>query len=168
MENQIKGVFTTTDGHKIEMSMDKNQLAALTAEQTKPKRWRAKYGDVYYFVDSDGPVESNEEVGDEHDDYFHASGNYDKTKEEALQRRADNLGRMRLRDRIAELNGDWKAKFVDEQQQNWCFEQTDEVLCLYRYHGTQTADTWKYFKSVEIGEQLQKEFTEEELRKYLF
>lgn len=46
------------------------------------KRWRAKIGEVYYYIDSDGTITVKEECGTTMDDGRYKFGNYAKTKEE--------------------------------------------------------------------------------------
>ena len=48
-----------------------------------PKRWRAQAGNLFYYITSDGDIESDyEDFSDENTDIYNL-GNYFKTKEEA-------------------------------------------------------------------------------------
>lgn len=62
------------------------------------KRWRAKYGGEYWYLDDCGVVLSNEECGDDTDDFRYSIGNYFKTEAEAEAYKEYLLARQVLLD----------------------------------------------------------------------
>lgn len=53
----------------------------------KPKRWRAKHGEEYCFINAIGKIEWTKEYGVAPDDIFHEFGNYFRTEEQAEKAR---------------------------------------------------------------------------------
>ena len=62
------------------------------------KRWRAKRGGKYWFLDDCGVILSNEEWGDDTDDFRYSIGNYFKTEAEAEAYKKYLLARQILLD----------------------------------------------------------------------
>lgn len=54
-----------------------------TTDCPKPKRWRAKRGELLYFVNAIGEVSSTHDVDTDADNNLFNIGNYFRTKEEA-------------------------------------------------------------------------------------
>lgn len=52
-------------------------------EESEGRRWRAKYGEEYYHVDSHGNVICNIDLETKLDDYHYSIGDYSKVEEEA-------------------------------------------------------------------------------------
>lgn len=67
---------------KEEAEIIKQKVDAINEKYGIPKRWRAKKGEVYYYIDSDGTVVAKEECGTTTDDRRYKFGNYAKTKKE--------------------------------------------------------------------------------------
>lgn len=79
------------------------------------KRWRAKKGELYWYVRSDGGVVYDHEIKIDVDDDHYELGNYFKTEEEA-QKAADWLKAFAiLRDDTKGFKSDWK----DGSQLRW-------------------------------------------------
>lgn len=62
-------------------------------EEAKKQRWRAKRGELYYFVDNALGISSYKEEFDSADNSLWNSGNYFRTEKEA-QKYADEFKRM--------------------------------------------------------------------------
>lgn len=67
-------------------------------EIKEPKRWRAEGGGKYWYLDDCGVVLSNEEWGDDTDDFRYSIGNYFKTEAEAEAYKEYLLARQVLLD----------------------------------------------------------------------
>lgn len=67
---------------KEEAEIIKQRVDAINEKYGIPKRWRAKKGEAYYYIDSDGTIALKEECGTTMDDGRYKFGNYAKTKEE--------------------------------------------------------------------------------------
>ena len=104
-------------------------------ETTKCKRWRAKLGETYYYLDSDGGVCDDEEQCFPLDDRCFSIGNYFKTEEEA-QKAAEWLKAFTiLRDDTKGFKPDWK----DGGQLRWGVEYNYDTnrLSVYLTFGIQ-------------------------------
>lgn len=60
-----------------------NEALLGTTNAPKPKGWRAKEGETYWFVNSNGVCIDVHENREKFDDYCHDFGNYFRTEEEA-------------------------------------------------------------------------------------
>lgn len=67
---------------KEEAEIIKRKVDAINEKYGLIKRWRAKIGEAYYYIDSDGTIALKEEYGTTMDDGRYKFGNYAKTKEE--------------------------------------------------------------------------------------
>lgn len=67
---------------KEQAEIIKQKVNAINEKYGIPKKWRAKKGEVYYYIDSDGTITAKEECGTTTDDGRYKFGNYAKTKEE--------------------------------------------------------------------------------------
>ena len=67
---------------KEEAKIIKRKVDAINEKYGLIKRWRAKIGEAYYYIDSDGTITLKEECGTTMDDGRYKFGNYAKTKEE--------------------------------------------------------------------------------------
>lgn len=67
---------------KEEAEIIKRKVDAINEKYGTIKRWRAKIGEAYYYIDSDGTIALKEECGTTMDDGRYKFGNYAKTKEE--------------------------------------------------------------------------------------
>lgn len=54
-----------------------------TTDVPKPKRWRAKRDEYFYFINANGVVSSTNDIGADANNSLFNIGNYFKTKEEA-------------------------------------------------------------------------------------
>lgn len=61
----------------------KDIVNAINEKYGIPKRWRAKEGEEYYFLDGKCEIWNTNEIKKKIDDVFFEQGNYFKTKEEA-------------------------------------------------------------------------------------
>lgn len=124
----------------------------------KPKRWRADRDiGFYYLVDQDNQVERYMDEWDDIDTVLWNHRNYFQTKESA-QQHADNLKTIaEIRNRIEELNDGWEPEFKNGEM-NYAFHKYQGRIRMEYSSITQHLETWKYFDTAEIGEQLIKEF----------
>ena len=81
-------------------------------EIKEPKKWRAEYGKKYWYLDDCGVVLSNEEWGDDTDDFRYRIGNYFKTEAEAEAYKEYLLARQVL---IDDAEG---GKIISDRE-NW-------------------------------------------------
>lgn len=70
-----------------------------------PKRWRAKEGEEYYFLDGKCEIWNTNEIKKKIDDVFFEQGNYFKTKEEAEKVKIE-LDKFWERVRNGEIGGE--------------------------------------------------------------
>ena len=131
-------------------------------EESEGRRWRAKYGEEYYHVDSHGNVICNIDLETKLDDYHYSIGDYSKVEEEAEAYKEYLIARQVLLD---DAEG---GKFVPGSSNNW---YNSYCLCLEAWS---TFSTWYYypgaiyFKSEEALLKSLKEHEEqwETVRKY--
>lgn len=71
------------------------------------KKWRAKKGESYSYLNSCGSVGCHIEEWDEVDDYHYLTDNYKKTEEEYVQEELYREALGRINHRIHEMNGGW-------------------------------------------------------------
>jgi hypothetical protein len=62
------------------------------------KRWRAGYGEPYYYISDSGSIECNCDYRDSGDEYLYSVGNYGRTKNELIAKREYNIARQVLLD----------------------------------------------------------------------
>lgn len=79
-------------------------------EIKEPKRWRAEGGGKYWYLDDCGVVLSNEEWGDDTDDFRYSIGNYFKTEAEAKAYKEYLIARQVLLDDT----GGWKFTLKEQ------------------------------------------------------
>lgn len=82
-------------------------------EIKEPKRWRAEGGGKYWYLDDCGVVLSNEEWGDDTDDFRYRIGNYFKTEAEAEAYKEYLIARQVLLD-------DAEGGKYSYSEENWC------------------------------------------------
>ncbi len=123
----------------------------------KTKRWRSGIRGEYYFADHDFCVELGEDDRHVIDNGNYKSGNYFPTREQA-EHHANRLKTIaEIRNRIEELNGGWEPEFKNGEM-NYAFHKYQGRIRMEYSSMTQHLETWKYFDTAEIGEQLIKEF----------
>lgn len=162
----------TFNGQSVDVELTVEQLQQLgIKEQVTRKRWRAEKNNKYWYVDKDGVVEAYTETFCDIDNFLFASGNYFKTDEEALKALNYILTRQRVKDAIADLNGNWKVDWSDNGQTKWYLyfdiEKNiieSEATCFFH----RGLEDWKYLSSIEVFDQLKSMFTEAELKLALF
>ena len=71
-----------------------------------PKRWRAKEGEEYYFLDGKCEIWNTNEIKKKIDDVFFEQGNYFKTKEEAEKVKIE-LDKFWAKVRAGEIGNDY-------------------------------------------------------------
>lgn len=78
--------------------------------EEKAKRWRAKYGQEYYYLASFGGICQGREFAIVDDDFHFDTGNYFKTEKEAIAYKENLLTKQKLKDLAFELNGGREVK----------------------------------------------------------
>ena len=124
------------------------------------KRWKPEYGEMYRYVSRKGSIYPCCWENDEIDIFCYNQRNCFKTEKEA-QDHLDKLNTIaQIRDRIEELNEGWVPDWIDlDQNKNYLHKnQKTETFKVDSSVWNQNLESWKYFRSVEIGEQLIKEF----------
>ena len=111
-------IFTVA---KEEFKNIKNMVEAINEKYGIPKRWRAKEGEEYYFLDGKCEIWNTNEIKKKIDDVFFEQGNYFKTKEEAEKIIKDE-------DKMIELLKEWVWDTIEtnveyleteEEVKNW-------------------------------------------------
>ena len=83
----------------------KQRIDEINEKYGIPKRWRAQAGNLFYYITSDGDIESDyEDFSDENMDMYNL-GNYFKTEEEA-QKVKEELDKFWAKVRAGEIGGD--------------------------------------------------------------
>ena len=85
-------------------------------EESEGRRWRAKYGEEYYHVDSHGKVICNIDLETKLDDYHYSIGDYSKVEEEAEAHKEYLIARQVLLDdaeggKCIEYGKNWHAYY---------------------------------------------------------
>lgn len=85
--DDFEGLWDILDDEMLIYEEDKikieNFVTEINHKYGRQKRWRAQAGNLFYYITSDGDIESNyEDLSDENMDMYNL-GNYFKTKEEA-------------------------------------------------------------------------------------
>ena len=148
---------------------EREQLLGLVEEAKKPKKiWKPKCGEWYWFVGSDGEVDSCEWENDRIDRGRYSMGNCFRTKEEAIFVSIKQTVKTELQ-RYADEHNDpnleeWNVK-------NWhyyieylpkCDALEIVSMCSRRMESV------TYFTSENIAEDARKEIGEKRIMKYLF
>ena len=143
------------------------KLVKKSNEMTK-KRWRAQNHEVYYYISSDGKIESTTEINHPFDKGVYKFGNYFKTKEEAEFELNKRLVYQELKDYALEHN---KVKFnwKDSLQDKWWiyYDFRDKILSLGNWHITDEIGQI-YFSSQKIALDAITAVGEDRIKKYLF
>lgn len=113
-------------------------------KKEEKKRWRAKAGNKYFYVDDFGIVESTQDKEYNSDDYRYETRNYFKTKEEAEEYQEVINTYYDLMDLADELNDGRKIEWNDENQCKYfiyydCGNDTLEKTCAMK---------WKYLGQI--------------------
>ena len=100
----------------IKQAIDASEMEAKPVGRYKPK-----YGEEYWFIDSTGDIVSDKWIGAHSSESRYALGNVYRTKEEAQAALDKQLATVRILDRIAELNDEhgWVADWDDEGQSKY-------------------------------------------------
>ena len=156
--------YIVIDGKKAELTEE--QLKQLGIEAGKNKRERVKVGDVFFFVDSRGRIDSRFDNRFALSSYCYDTHNYFKTKEEA-EEYAEVLEIKRQ-----------LMKFADEHNDKIDWEGIDQFGYIIYWNpclndirickdGFKTAPEIIYFSSVDIAQQAIDEIGKENIIKYL-
>lgn len=136
--------------------------------KTNKKRWRGKWGDVYYAITSEGHLVDDTETEGFNDKQSYRFGNYFKTKEEAEFAREKQFIYQQLKDYALEHN----TEEIDGNNYN----QPKWIIRYYREH-KEIIYSWItdtiyinqiYFTSEEIARDAVEEIGEDNIKKYLF
>lgn len=154
----------------IEIDGVKYSLTPIEPEtkETPHKRWRAENGEKYWICSYAGSCRILTEENDESDLGCYNLGNYFKTEEEAKRELNYILTRQRVKDAIAELNGDWKPDWSDSEQAKYLLLYELNEIGYFAFSTCQYSESWKILASIEVFNQLKSMFTESELKLALF
>lgn len=144
----------------VDIEVNDEQLKELLKEEKKPvKRWRAERYEHYRFIDPSCGNVTTIDLYITSDNYRYATGNYFKTEEEAEEYQRKLLARQRIIDRIAELNGDWKPDWSDEDETKHyiTYKYEENRLCPDYIYMLQSRENEFYMKSEKIAKQIIKE-----------
>lgn len=140
-----------------------NELKGL--KEYKPKRWKPKDHEKYYFFDNYYGVENHYWINDLTDNYLHTTHNCFKTKEEA-EAYGCNLETKRLLMVFAdEHNEDIDWKDYNQFKYSIYYNYEYDKLNVMSTDSIRKKDI--YFSSEEIAEQAIEEIGEERIKKYL-
>ena len=156
--------YIVINGKKAELTEE--QLKQLGIEVGKDKRERVKAGDVFFFVDSSGRIDSRFDNRFAFSSYCYDTHNYFKTEEEA-EKYAEVLEIKRQ-----------LMKFADEHNDKIDWEDIDQFGYIFYWNpclndirickdGFKTAPEIIYFSSVDIAQQAIDEIGKENIIKYL-
>ena len=134
------------------------------------KRWRGKWGDVYYAVTSEGHLIDDTENEGFNDEQSYRLGNYFKTEEEAKFAREKQYVYQKLKDYALEHNTE-AIDWTNPYQHKWFIECNDE------HNDNDLAYCWAtdtscinqiYFTSKKIARDAVEEVGKENIKHYLF
>ena len=102
-DEKYDNLIFTVPKEDIALFLDK--INCINEKYGIPKRWRAKEGEEYYFLDGKCEIWNTNEIKKKIDDIFFEQGNYFKTKEEAEKVKIE-LDKFWERVRNGEIGGD--------------------------------------------------------------
>ena len=173
-------ITRTILGEKIKIELTSDELAeasnwdVFTEPKEQPKqsykRWRAEKGVKYFFAYSAGGIEMLTDERDEINDFHYNSGNCFNDFKDAESYSNKNLFIQKYKDAIREKNEGWVADFADVSFDKFSlyYDHFDKKFGFADYRTMDILGNAGYFKSKEIGAELLKEFTQEDLIKYLY
>lgn len=150
----------TINGKTIQIELTEEQINQIKKEVNPNKRWRAKDLGLYYYVTSGGQTSESRELYMEVDDFHYNQRNYFKTQQEA-QQHLDKLNLIaKIRNRIEELNGNWKPDWEDIDQNKYYifYDVVCEFFEFSSINSYRNLEYWKYIKSKEAAQHLINEF----------
>jgi len=161
-----KITITAKDGKDYE-------ITGTPVEKPTP-RWRTEKDGIYWSMFGDGGVRRSTETGDDIDNSRYATGNYFKTGEEAKAYKEYLLALQKLKDAIAEVNGDWKPDWESDENAKkgyeiyWNF--ISEIWKISSAVYSPALQVFPHIKSKELAEQIIKDYEKELniVRDYLF
>lgn len=136
--------------------------------KSNKKRWRGKWGDVYYAITSEGHLVDDTETEGFNDKQSYRFGNYFKTKEEAEFAREKQFIYQQLKDYALEHN----TEEIDGNNLNqfkWFIRYDNKykrIIYCWTRHSIDINQI--YFTSEEIARAAVKEVGEDNIKKYLF
>lgn len=95
----------------------------------KKGKFRAKYDDRYWYIDSDGNVHYSTETNHSSDDFSHLTGNYFATEKEAKEYKTYLEALGHVTHAVYALNDGWEPDWSDTNQKKWyvCFENGENI-----------------------------------------
>lgn len=132
------------------------------------KRWRGKWGDVYYTVTSEGHLVDDTENEGFNDEQSYRLGNYFKTEEEADFAREKQFVYQQLSDYALEHNTeeiDWDNNYSDKIFIGYSYKRNELLIRSMR---TVKYPNTVYFTSEKIVKDAIKEIGEKVIKYYLF
>lgn len=147
---------------------ERNQLLALIKKSTeeKPKVWKPKNGEVYYFINAIGKYEPDVWHGIETDEDMYIFGNCFKTEEEAefAIEKQKVITEMK---RFAQKHNE-KIDWNNEYQNKYYLYYDHECECVLIDKKCYMKTSTIYFSSIEIAQQAIETIGADRLIKYYF
>lgn len=121
---------------EYEVEVSEEQIKEI--KKPKYKRWRAKEGEEYYFLDDSGDVAVTKDFRDSEDYFRYNIGNYSKTKEVLEEKKKKLLYLQQYKDYLGEdlvTEDDWKKPSLGKH-----------ATCIDNYCNGLTLTTNNYLK----------------------
>lgn len=153
------------NGKEYEIELTKEQVEEI--EKPKYKRWQAKTGYGYWYMDSYGEVRKTADYYTPKDNFHFSIGNYFKTEEEADEYKKKLIYRQQYKDFIGEdllTEGDFKNQNITKYFAYYNYINEDIITTDYRVIRVQGCI---YSKSEEKIKDFIKEIGEDNFKKYV-
>jgi hypothetical protein len=128
----------------VEIPEDKILSVIYEEAAPKGKLWKPEKHESYFIVTSAGEVADTTNLLHPADNHAIVTGNYFKTRSEALARKARLYATQRVLTRLRELEGDWVADWSDENQNKHGVNYVEGVLETVAWRTQQQAPAEYY------------------------
>lgn len=113
------------------------------------KRWRAKKGECYFYLDSAGGKSSASEINHETDNYRYNTGNYFQTEEQVEAKEQYDISSQKIKDSAEGFVGNWKD---DNEEKYFIIFDWDSNSYKVRGDSYEQNLNETYFETVEQAE----------------
>lgn len=152
------------NGKEYEIELTEEQVEEI--EKPKYKRWQAKTGYGYWYMDSYGEVRKTADYYTPKDNFHFSIGNYFKTEEEADEYKKKLIYRQQYKDYIGEdipTKEDWENNNLYKYVATYSFDNKKIII----FSGIDIKDESIYSKSEEKIKDFIKEIGEDNFKKYV-
>ena len=140
----------------------KNKLAEMEAELNKKEDVFPKYGDSYWCIHADSDVVLSQWCDGYYANKTLKYGNVYQSEEEAIKARDIQLAKVRVTDRIKELNDGWTPDWSDGNESKYIVLSSDtNRLWVSNMFVTKFLPNNMYMKSRGIAEQILSEMEDD-------